>query len=97
MASDASKRFLDLATKPLSGNHEQLANASWEISSRLKPEMDDALREASKRLEKSDRSKWKPAWIGLVLVLFGMGLLGLSAYQWIPKLHFAKYMLGFSE
>jgi len=95
--SDTSERFLDLATKPLAGNHELNAQARREISSKLKPEMDDELEESSKRLETSDRSKWKPAWVGLGLVLFGMGLLGLSASRWLPKRHIAKYMLGFSR
>lgn len=92
--SDASERFLDLATKPLEGNHELRVHSRWEIGSRLKADADELLEEASNRLEKSDRSKWKPAWISLGLVLLGMGLLGLSAWKWVPQRHAAKLMFG---
>jgi hypothetical protein len=92
--SDASERFLDLATKPLVGNHELQVHARWEISLKLETGLGDELEEASRRLEKSDRSKWKPAWVRLGLILFGVGLLGLSMMIWIPQKQVAAFMLG---
>ncbi len=95
--SDAHERFLDLATKPLAGNPELHVRARGEISSTLKPEMDAELKDASERLETSDRSKWKPTWVGLGLILFGLGLLGLNASMWMPNRQIAKFMLGIDQ
>ena len=92
--SEASERFLDLVTKPLAGNHELSAHARWEIGSKLKPDADEALEEASEQLEASDCSKWKPGWVSLGLVLLGLGLLGLSAWKWGTQRNVAKFMLG---
>lgn len=78
---------------PLEGNHELHFHARSEIGSKLKPDADDVLEEATERLESSDCSKWKSTRVGLGLVLFGLALLGLSASMWIPQRHIAKYML----
>ncbi len=91
--SDASERFLDLATKPLEGNPELQVHARWELGEKLKVGVDDELEDASKRLEQSDQSKWKPKRVLWGLILFGVGLLGLSASMWMPQRHIATFML----
>jgi hypothetical protein len=92
--SDASERFLDLAIKPLEGNHELQVHARWELGEKLKVGVDDELEDASKRLEQSDQSKWKPKRVLWGLILFGVGLLGLSASMWVPKRNIALLILG---
>ena len=95
--SDASERFLDLATKPLAGNHDLRVHARWELGEKLKAGSDEELEEASRRLETRDPSKWTPGWVCLGLILFGIGLLGLSVWKWVPQRHIAAFMLGFNR
>lgn len=92
--SDASERFLDLATKPLGGNCELHANARWEIGSKLKADAGEALEEATKRLARSDQTKRKRRWICLVLLVFGFALLGFGIMTWLPRKSVAALMLG---